>query len=51
MSQVKLNAQFSRDLSFVFLVTNLLLLHHFHSAKKTRLFMLDQHHFAELTLA
>lgn len=50
MSQIKLNAQFSRNLPFVFLVTNLLLLHHFHPAKKTCLFMLDQHHFAKLTL-
>jgi hypothetical protein len=41
MSQVKLNAQFSRDLPFVFLVTDLLLLHHLHSTKKTCLFMLN----------
>lgn len=50
MIEIELNAQLSRDLVHIFLLSNLLLRHHFHSAQKTCFFVYDKHNFSKLTL-
>lgn len=50
MRQVELNTELTSNLPFVFLIPDLLLLHHFHTTEETCLLVLNKHDLPELTL-
>ena len=51
VDEVELDTQLPCNLAHVLLLTNLLLLHDFHSTEKPRFLMLNQSHLAELPLS